>query len=177
MSLLSGSISTWSHQLPDSRSSGLAGSQCLSFFPHEGPGLIDLDLAEPHVLHHLLVEGLGVLARPQGEAEDGVEAHAAEPAGGSHAGPLHQVLGDAEGLLLGQLGAEQRRAGPLGKALAASGAAEAADAPGLAGPAVGPEVVVPPPAVERAIGVGASQRGPVPVFHDTLLAGSDAPTA
>jgi hypothetical protein len=72
--------------LPKSRSSGRAA--VFIFFPPEGPSLINLHLVEPHVLHHLVVEALGVLPRPQGEAEDGVEAHATGPARGPDAGAL-----------------------------------------------------------------------------------------
>src|SRR6516164_7924403 len=101
MRRLSASSSTWSHQLPCSRSPGSLGSQCLSFFPHEGPGLIDLHLVDPDVPHQLLVELLGVSPSPAGEAEDRVEANAAEAGGGPHAGALGQVLGDLHSLLLG----------------------------------------------------------------------------
>src|SRR5262245_44769792 len=116
------------------------------------------------------MELLSMVPRPVGEAEDGVEADAAQPAGGPHAGALRQVLGDGQGLLLGELGAEQGRAGPLGEALAAGGAAEAADAPLLAGPAVGAEVASAPLAVGGAGRGRAGRGGPVALAHDTLPA-------
>src|SRR3954449_10763310 len=99
MRRLSASSSTWSHQLPRSRSPGALGSQCLSFFPHEGPGLVGLHLVDLDVLDHLVVELLSVVARPVGEAEDGVEADAAEAARGPQAVALGQVLSDLEDFL------------------------------------------------------------------------------
>src|SRR5260221_10421731 len=78
MSRLSVSSRTWSHQLPSCWSSGLAGSQCLSFFSHKGPGFIGLDPLGLDVLDHLVVEALGVLAGVVGEAENGVASDAAQ---------------------------------------------------------------------------------------------------
>src|SRR6516165_1109346 len=177
MRRLSASSSTWSHQLPCCWSPGSPGSQCLSFFPHEGPGLIDLHLIDLDVPRQLVVELLGVVTRPVGEAEDGVETDAAQAAGGPQAGALDEVLGDLKNRLFGELSAVQRGTGPLGEAVAAGGAAEAADVTGLAGPAVGPEVALAALAIGGAIGVGAGEGGPITLRHGGLLAGVRIPTA
>src|SRR5262249_36540545 len=134
--------------------------------------LVDLD-----VPHQLVVELLGVFAGPAGEAEDGVEADAAEAAGGPQARALDEVLGDLKDCLLGELSAVERGADPLGEGAAAGGAAEAADWTGLAGPAVGPEVALAPLAVGGAIGVGAGEGGPITLGHGGLLPGVRTPTA
>src|SRR5262249_14361914 len=144
------------------------GSQCLSFFPHEGPGLIGLHLVDLDVLHQLLVELLGVPPGPSGEAEHGVEADAAEAGGGPPALALSPGLGDLQGLLLGQVGAEQGRPGPLREVVAAGGAAEAAEVAGLAGPAVGAEVPLALVAVDGAVGVGAGESRAVLLTHGAL---------
>src|SRR3954466_2289683 len=94
ISLVSGSMMTWPQKLPWSASPGSRGSQCLSFFPHEGPGLVGLDLLGLDAPDHAVVEELGVMAETLGEAQDGVEADAAQPGGGAAAGALGQVPGD-----------------------------------------------------------------------------------
>src|SRR5262245_9165546 len=114
---------------------------------------------------------------PSGEAEDGVEADAGQPAGGPHAVALGQVRGDGQGLALGEVGAVQRGAGPLGKVLAAGGAAEAAEAPLLAGPAVGAAIAPALVAVGGAVGVGASETAPIRLAHGPLRSGCRAPNS
>ena len=79
------------------------------------------------MLDHLVVELLGMVTGPVGEAEDGVEADAAEAAGGPQAVAFGQVLGNGQGLIVGKLQAEERGAGPFGEVLTAGEAAEAAD--------------------------------------------------
>jgi hypothetical protein len=103
------------------------------------------------------VEQLGVLAEAGGEAQDGVEADAGEAGGGAAPDPFGQVPRDGDqGVLVGAE-AEQWGVGALGEVLAAGGAAEAADALVLGGPAVRAQVGCPAPAVVGAIGVGAGQ--------------------
>src|SRR5207249_11737483 len=87
----------WSQQLPCRASAGSAGSQFLSFFPHEGPGLVGLDLPGLDAPDHAVVKLLGVLAEAGREAQDGVEADAAQPGGGAAAGALGEVPGEAAG--------------------------------------------------------------------------------
>src|SRR5215472_2097911 len=99
----------------------------------------------------------GVVPGPAGEAEDGVAADAAEATGGAHAVALGQVLRDGQGLVLGQLRAEQGRARPLGEVGAAGGAAQATDVAGFAGPAVGADVAPALVAVGGAVRVGAGE--------------------
>src|SRR5439155_18337057 len=72
-------------------------------------------------------------------------------------------------------GAEQGSAGPLGEALAADGAAEAADVPGLAGPAVRTDRVPALLPEGGTLGVGAAEGGPIARFHGTLLTGVPRP--
>ena len=66
---------------------------------------------------------------PVGEAEDGVEADAAEAAGGPQAVTFGQVLGNGQGLIVGKLQAEEAPA-LFGEVLTAGEAAEAADVTG-----------------------------------------------
>ena len=129
----------------------------MSFFPHEGPGLVGLDLPGLDAPDHAVVKLLGVLAEAGREAQDGVEADAAQPGGGAAAGALGEVAGDGdEGVPLGAQ-AKQGGVGPLGEVPAAPGAAQAADALAPAGPAVQAQVAGATPAVGGAVGVGAGQ--------------------
>src|SRR5579884_2755168 len=169
ISRLSASIRTWSQELPCCWSAGLLGSQCLSFFPHEGPGLIDLHLVDLDVLHHLLVEFLGMIADPMGDAKDGVEADATQATGRPHAVALDQMLGDVQDGLLGQLRAKQRSAGSLGEVLTAAGTTQATDTSLFAGPAVRTNVGAAGLTVARAVGVGTGESGPVTFWHNGLL--------
>src|SRR5260370_1266558 len=87
---------------------------------------------------------------------------------------LGRGLGEGRGRGLGGVRAEGGGSGPLGEVLAAGGAAEAADTPLLTGPAVGAEIALPLVAVGGAVGVGASESGPVVLAHCPLLSGCPA---
>src|SRR6202050_4578706 len=165
MSRLSVSSRTWSHQLPNCLSAGLDGSQCLSFFSHKGPGFIGLNPLGLDVLDHLGMKALGVLAGLMGEAENGVERDAAQAAGGAHTVALDKMVRDVERLLVGEMGAIQRRAGPFGEVFAAGGAAEAANAACFAGPAVGPQVAESGLGAVGTVGIRAGEGRPVALAH------------
>src|SRR5262245_1494278 len=138
---------TWSQKLPWLASSGSRGSQCLSFFPHEGPGLVDLDLFGLDAPDGAVMEEFGVLAEASDEAQDGVAADLAQPGCGADAAAVGEVLGDGGERALTGGEAEQRGVGALGEVGAAGGTAQAADAPGLAGPSVQAQVGCPAPPV------------------------------
>src|SRR6267154_823604 len=110
MSRLSVSRRTWSHQLPCSLSAGLSGLQCVSFFPHKGPGFVGLDLLGSDVLNHSVVEELGVFSRFVGESQDGVEGDTAQATGGTHPVALDQMMSNVQSLLVAHVEAKQRRA-------------------------------------------------------------------
>src|SRR5262245_33460063 len=101
---------------------------CLSFFPHEGPGLVGLDLPGLDTADLAVVEAFGVLAEAGGETQDGVEADATQPSGGAAAGALGEVAGDGEKGFFAAAQAEQGGIGPLGEVPAAAGALQTADA-------------------------------------------------
>src|SRR5207302_2237482 len=96
-------------------------------------------------------------------------------AGRAHAIALGHVLGDVRDLGGGELGAEEGGAVALGEVRAASGAAEATNALGLAGPTVGPDRRQPALAEPGTLGVGAGEWGPIARFHDTLPVGVQLP--
>jgi len=79
----------------------------LSFFPHEGPGLVGLDLLGRQAADLAIVEEFGVLAEALGEAQDGVEADATQPGGGAGTGALGEVAGDGDQGVGGAAQAEQ----------------------------------------------------------------------
>jgi hypothetical protein len=49
----------------------------LSFFPHEGPGFVGLQVMHVDVLYHLVVKGLGMVPSLVGVAEDRVQGNVA----------------------------------------------------------------------------------------------------
>src|SRR5262249_39660313 len=126
-------------------------------FPHEGPGLVGLDLLGLDAPDQAVVEALGVLAEACREAQDGVEADTAKPSGGAAAAALSEVLGDGHEFVLATAQAEQGRVSPFRQVLAATGTAQAADALAAVGPAVRMQVAGATLAVRRAVGVGAGQ--------------------
>jgi hypothetical protein len=78
------------------------------------------------------MELAGVAAGQPAIADHGVAVHLHQAGGGADAGALGQVLEDRQGLLLAQLGAEQRGALPLREAAFAGAAVEHAALPVLA---------------------------------------------
>jgi hypothetical protein len=68
----------------------------LAFFPHEGPGLVGLDLLGLDAADLTVMEQLGVLTRALGEARDGVEADLTQPRRRTGAGAVGEVLGDGD---------------------------------------------------------------------------------
>src|SRR6476659_6468789 len=108
--------------------SGSLGSQFLSFFPHEGPGLVRLDLFGLNPSDHDVVEVFGVLTKANSETQDGVEADTTQTRRGAAACALGEVLGNSDQGVLGGAQAEQWGVGALGEVRAASGTAQAADA-------------------------------------------------
>src|SRR5439155_13272901 len=127
ISFVCGSRITWSQKLPCKSSAGSAGSQCLSFFPHEGPGLVGLDLLGVNVLDVAVVKEFGVAAEALGEAQDRVAADLAQAGGGADTAAVGEVLGDGHEFVLGRPQAEQGGVGAFGEVGAAGGAAQAAD--------------------------------------------------
>src|SRR5262245_43346515 len=85
ISFVSGSMITWSQKLPCLASSGSSGSQFLSFFPHEGPGLVGLNLPGVDVADQAVVEEFGVLTEALRETQDGVAADLAQAGSGADA--------------------------------------------------------------------------------------------
>src|SRR5262249_30824675 len=157
ISLVSGSMITWSHWLPRAASSGSSGSHCLPFFPHKGPSLVGLDLLGLEAANPVVVEVFGVLAEPLGEAQDGVEADLAQPRRGAAATAIREVLRDGdEGSLRGAQ-AKQRRVGAFGEVRAAGDTMQTADAVAAAGPAVQAQVAGTALAVGGTVRVGAGE--------------------
>jgi hypothetical protein len=74
--------------------------------------------------HELVVELAGVLAGQSGVADHGVAVHLHQASGGPDAVAFGQVLEDRDGLLLGQLRAEQGRPLAFGEAVLAGAAVE-----------------------------------------------------
>ena len=79
----------------------------MSFFPHEGPGLVGLDLLGREAADLAVVEEFGVLAEALGEAQDGVEADATQPGGGAGPRALSEVAGGGDEGVRGAAQAEQ----------------------------------------------------------------------
>ena len=123
----------------------------------------------------LVVKRLRVLACAHGDPQDGVQTHATQTGRGSHAVAFDHMLGDGDDFLLGQLGAEEGRASPLGETLAADGTAEAANVAGLAGPTVRPDRGQSALPKGLALGVGTGEFGPSTIFHDALRGGASVP--
>jgi hypothetical protein len=104
---------------------------------------------------------VGVLSGLACQAGDGVAADADEPAGLSGAVALGQVTENGTGLVLGEMGAEQR--GPLafGEPVFTGPAVEQADMVLLAKMAADGEVASVTAAVERAVGTLAAEASEV----------------
>src|SRR5579862_5126531 len=144
-------------------------SQFLSFISHKGPGLIRLHLADGDVLHLLLVKLLGVVAGTLGKAQDRVETDAAEPGGSAQAAALGEVPADEGGLLRRQGGAEQGGAVAGREVCTAGGAAQAADALGLARPPVGAQRGGATLAVGGTSGIRTRAQRPILLVHGSSL--------
>ena len=95
---------------PDSLSSSL---RCLSFFSHEAPHLVHLNLWYIEVSHQLVVDGLGVLPNQLHDPPDRVTRHTREASRLAHPDALSKVLHDVDDLALWQPQIEQWRATPL----------------------------------------------------------------
>jgi hypothetical protein len=109
----------------------------------------------------LVVELLGVVAGPQGVADDGVLIDADEAAGLADAAALLEVGEDIEDLVVGEAGVEQGRAFPLGEALLAGAAGEQAALLVLAVAEGDAEVVAAAAAVGGALRVLAAEAAEV----------------
>src|SRR5512135_1782229 len=118
----------WSHQSPWFASAGSSGSQCSCFLATNDHFSSNwTSSVRGGNGHELIVEGSGVPAGDAAVADHRVGGHADESGGGPHAVAVGQVPEHRDGLVLGQLGAEQGRALALGEAVAAGSAVEQAD--------------------------------------------------
>src|SRR6478752_10437830 len=122
-----------------------------------------------------VVKRLRMLACTHGDPQDGVQTHATQTGRGAHAVAFDHMLGDGDDFLLGELGAEEGRASPLGETLSADGTAEAANVAGLAGPAVRADGGQSALAKHLALGVRAGEFGPNTIVHDVLRGGASVP--
>src|SRR5690349_11906012 len=166
----SGSKATWSQQSPQKSSASSLRSQCFSFLAtkaHFSSNCTSRVLGGKS--HEFIVQLLGVVAGPQGVADDGVLADADEAAGLADADALLEVGQDGGGLVGGQAAAEQGRALALGEAGLAGAAVEQA-ALLLAVVAADGEVAVAALAVVGAAGVLAAEAAQV-VVHGGVLRG------
>src|SRR5579871_3728251 len=90
---------------PDSLSSSL---RCLSFFSHEGPHLVHLDLPHLKASHELVVDLLRMSANRSEDTSDGVPCYACQSRRLSYSDSLRQVLDDVDDLAPCKLKLEQR---------------------------------------------------------------------
>jgi hypothetical protein len=104
---------------------------------------------------------VGVLTGGAGQADDGVAMDAEEASRGADAAALVEVLENGEGCLLGEMAAVERRALALGEAGATGVAIELAELFVLAVVATDREVAGVAPAVERTVGILATEAGEV----------------
>src|SRR5689334_6369573 len=169
----SGANATWSQQSPHQSSASSARSQCFSFLATKDHFSSNCtSRVRGGKSHEFVVELLGVVAGPQGVADDGVLADADQPAGLADADALLEVGQDRGGLVGGQAAAEERGALALGEAGLAGAAVQQA-APLLAVAAAGGEVAVAALAVVGAVGVLAAEAAQV-VIHGGVLRGGRA---
>src|SRR5207237_6416723 len=97
---------TWSQQSPHQSSASSLRSPCFSFLATKAHLSSDCTArVRGGKGHELVVALLGVVAGPQGVADDGVLAHADEAAGLADADPLLEVGQDGGGLVGGQAAA------------------------------------------------------------------------
>jgi len=111
-----------------------------------------------------------MVARLAGVSGHGVAVDAHEPLGLTDPAALGDVPEHGRGLLLGQMGMEQRRALALGEAIAAGATAEEADRVALAVMAADGEVFSATDAMIGALGIQAAEpgeviHGPPPTTH------------
>ena len=100
-------------------------------------------------------------------ADHGVGGHADEPCGGPHTVTVSQMLKDREGLLRGQLRAEQRRALAFGEPIPAGAAVQEPDVLVLAVPGTDGQVAKATPAVVGTVVVLAAEAGKI-VVHGSV---------
>jgi hypothetical protein len=115
------------------------------------------------------VEGTGVAAGEATVADHGVGGHADEPGGGPHTVTVGQMLKDREGLLRGQLRAEQRRALAFGEPIPAGAAVQEPDVPVLAVTGADRQVAEATLAVVGTVVVLAAETGNVVVHGSASL--------
>jgi hypothetical protein len=70
--------------------------RCLSFFSHEAPHLVHLNLGYIQVSHELVVDGFGVVPNQLYDPSDGVTGHSGETCCLPTPDTLGQVLHDVE---------------------------------------------------------------------------------
>jgi len=114
----------------------------------------------------LIVKSLRMLPCVQGDAENRVQAHAAQAPGRAHARAFSDMSNDLYNLLFRELAAEKRRAAPLGEILAADGTVETTNTSGLAGPAMRSNRGHTALAKGFTLGVGTGKLRYLMLFHD-----------
>jgi hypothetical protein len=105
----------------------------------------------------LVVGRHGVVAGLAGIAGHGIAVDPHQPFGLANAAPLGDVFEEGRGLVLGQMGTEQRGALAFGGAIAAGAASEEADRGVLAVAAGDGEVFTAPDAMIGASGIQAAE--------------------
>jgi hypothetical protein len=123
----------------------------------------------------LVVGRHGVVAGLTGVAGHRVAVDADEPLGLADAAAVGDVLQDGDGLLSGQMGAEQRGALAFGEPIATGTTSEEADRVGLAVVAADGEVSPAPQGVIGAVGIQAAEprevvHGPPPTTYQATRA-------
>jgi hypothetical protein len=112
----------WSQQSPQRVS---AGAQCFCFLATKAHFSSSwISWVEGGKGHVLVVAVVGVLAGPQGVADDRVLIDPRQAGGLAHAAAVLEVLEDGQGLGVGQANAEEGGALALGEALLAGAAGE-----------------------------------------------------
>ena len=115
------------------------------------------------------MEGPGVVARQPAVADDRIGGDADEPGGGPHAVAIGQMSEDREGLVRGQLGAEQGCALAFGEPVAAGAAIQQPDVLVLAVAGADRQVAEATLAMIATVGVLAAEAGEVLVHGSTSL--------
>jgi hypothetical protein len=117
--------------------------------------------------HELIVEGPGVAAGQSAVADHGVGGHADEPGGGPHAGAVGEMPEDRDGLVRGELRAEQGRAPAFGEPIAAGAAIQQPNVLVLAVAGAHRQVAEAPLAVIGAVVILAAETGEILVHGGT----------
>src|SRR5262249_41099817 len=149
---------SWSQHSPTPCSLS-AASQWASFFPHEGPFLIGLDLGARQPSHRLVMHGPRVRPRHHGITPYRAARMARKPRRAADAAPLLQMHHDLLHLCCRQPGLFQRRALPLAERRATVPAAQQPYVLLLAHPLVYPQLAPlgRPLAVVRTGRIGTSK--------------------